>query len=444
MLKEQQLIEELTWEEVRHKVAEVSKELADIIDNISPGKEFIVFQVSYPFGAKILDKNQFYLPTRHGSSIPINDHSIDSNLKSKLNYTHPPLGIIVKNKTELFYDRHRKIFSLAILGAGLEIGITEHFGWFPPYTITSGARSIYMLPKISETLSHKKLKKRFEITESSPKHLYDQWQVFAQITNSNNFSSSWLCEVIFLSTKWYESIRRKQGPWLQLATYISQKGWEHSEYSRRKAMLDMVWEVFVRSLNNKDLKFNPYVVDTLKHLIYISTSTIPASSPSIGADEVGPLKTIQKIYEEPCGYGLKEYIATMMQPQYFSMSKKLPVYYSLQLPTLLESLPKTKKITSVMDNIRELSELLNCFLNNQHQFWSKLIIGNTPFSNILNNLQIDYFHSDLFAYGDIIKSSLKMPEFDPNLIYDPTTGRKGVFASNSSFLKGCVRITAKS
>ncbi|MBU0744270.1 MAG: hypothetical protein KKE11_02735, partial [Gammaproteobacteria bacterium] len=76
--------------------------------------------------------------------------------------------------------------------------------------------------------------------------------------------------------------------------------------------------------------------------------------------------------------------------------------------------------------------------------WSTLTIGDTPLGDTLKNLQIDYFHGDMFAYGDMIKSSSKMPDFDERLKYNPANDKKRTFASNSSFLRGCVRIAAKS
>lgn len=436
------LIEELTWKDVRDTVAGSCKDLADIIDNLSPGKEFTVFKVLYPFGMKILDKSSFYLPFGLNSSVAITDNEVDPNIKNQLLYSTPPLGIITKNSIEVFFDIHRKVFSLAIFGKGLELGIWEHFGWSSPYSITSGARSLYMLPKISESLSHKQLKRRFGILEAPPKHLYDHWQVFSQLANSSNFPSTWFCEVIFLSAKWADAIKNDEA-WLKLAAYVNKKAWDHSAHSRKKAALDVVWEIFVRSLSNKELKFDPYIVDTLKHIMYICTGTVPASTPFIGNTDLGPLKSIQTIYEDQEGYGLNEYVATIMQPQYFSINQPKPVYYSLQLPTLLESLPRTKKVTSVIDNVRDLSELLNCFLSSNSELWTKLIIEKSNLKEILENLQVDYFHGDMFAYGDLIKSSSKMPEFDQNLKYDPLNDKKRIFASNSSFLRGCVRIAKK-
>ena len=161
MPKEQQtLVEEVTWSEVRNTVSNTCKELASIIDDISPGKEFTLLKVRYPFSAKILENGEFFLPTPSNISTPITSNEIDNNIKDKLSYSSIPLGIITKNTVELFFDINRKIFPLAVFGNGLEIGIWEHFNWTSHYNITSGARSLYMLPKISETLSHKQLKKK--------------------------------------------------------------------------------------------------------------------------------------------------------------------------------------------------------------------------------------------------------------------------------------------
>lgn len=445
MLQEKpSLIQELTWEEARPKVAELAKPLGKIIDNLSPSKEFTIFQVRYPFGSKIFDKNQFYLPLDTANSVPISDPKISSNLKNHLTYSSLPLGIVCKNQVEKFLDFNRKIFSLAVLSGDLTIGIEEHLGWSMPYTLTSGARSLYMLPKISDALSHKKLKKRFALTDAPPKCFYDQWQIFTKIANSPEFPASWFCELLFLSEKWHTAaIWQKDSAWLTFNSYLQQKALEHLAYSRKKNQLDIIWEFFIKFLQQQELKFDPYVIDTMKHLIYISIGALPASKPATATNEAGPLTTLQTIYEDHFGYALKEYIATIMQPAYFSITKLEPVYYSLQLPTLIETLPKTRKITSVIDNIRELSELLNCFLNKQNKFWPQGAYFTMPFNEILTRLQVDYFHGEIFAYGSIIKSSLKMPEFDPNLIYDPLNNQQRVFASNSSFLKGCIRIAAK-
>jgi len=78
--EKRKLIEELTWSEVRNTVANVSKELCDIIDDISPGKEFTVFKVHYPFGMKIVDKNSFHLPIDDEDNAHIKKRDTDKDI----------------------------------------------------------------------------------------------------------------------------------------------------------------------------------------------------------------------------------------------------------------------------------------------------------------------------------------------------------------------------
>ena len=434
------LIEELVWKDIRNEMINVSKELVTIIDEFSPNKDFPLFRVKYPFGTKIVNNSMFHLPMDiQGIS------GLEATIKSSLSYGAVPLGIIMKNAVELFFDVNQKIFSQALYDKGLNLGVSEYLGWHNQYSITAGARSLYMLPKISEALAHKQLRKRYNVMEFPPKCLYDHWKVFTQIAKSLEFNSEWFCEIVFFSREWVEKMK-KDISWAKLDMYISKRGWQQSLCARKKASFDIVWENFVSSLNSRDLKVDSHVIDTLRHIIYIATGTIPAIAPANGSNTAGPLKELQLVYEDPRGYGLGEYLATIMHPQYFCHKQSSPVYYSLQLDNIFESLPRTKKITSVIENVRILEELLDHFLNKRLEStpWLDAVIGNTALSSILADVQLEYFHGDMFAYGNLIKSSTKMPEYDPRWFYTPSQNKKRIFASNSTFLRGCVMIYTKS
>lgn len=436
MLSRETYIQEITWQEARQESG-IEPEFKKIVDEISPHNDFTLFKVRYPFGQNIFKDNVFYLPNDKGISIPIIDSSIANNIRAQLSYNILPLGMIIKNGVEVFREIEDKVFCVAFYSNGLDIGIWEHFNWSTPYTVSAGARSLYMLPSISDISSHKRLKKEFGIIVPPPKRLYDHWRVFTELASSPNFSVKWFCEVLFLTDKWLEKIKNDIA-WIKLDRYLWQKGWQHSGYGRRKAILDIAWEEISRSISNKYIKADPHAIDTLKHLIFIGTGTVPASAPAIGRNEAGPLKEIQIIYETI--YGL-ENIATIMQPSSLVLGNSKPVYYSMSLRTLLETAPKARKTATVIDNMRELQELLNHFID--HGYWSKLRIAAEPLHKIINNLNFSSFHGEMYAYGITIRPSTEMPEQDSDLLYDPYNKGKRVFASNSSFLKGCVRISLK-
>lgn len=430
-------IEELTWQNVREDVFNADQKLGNIIDVISPNKEYPLFRIHYPFGAKIFEQNLLYLPNEQGISTPITDINIPQKIRAQLNYSSLPLSIVVQNKVEMFCKINNKVFCAAFHGNGLNLGIWEHFGWTTPYTLTSGARSLYMLSKISETISHKRLKKELGISAIPPKRLVDHWQVFTQLANSANFPKKWQCELIILTNKWLDKIKNDP-TWRELNLYLWQQGWKHCSYARHKSTLDIIWEVFMQKLNTNNLKFDPYIIDTLKHLLLISIGAIPASSPATNSNEAGPIKEIQLIYEEI--YNLQN-IPTIMQPKYFCSKNNTPVYYSLQNPTLLESTTKSKQATSVIEIIRNLKELIDHFI--EITPWSIFAQSMQPFCQMINKTRFDFFHSDIFAYGPHIRPSTEMPKNDMALIYDPAKKQVRKFADNSTFLRGCVRIMNK-
>lgn len=426
MQKNNSLITEVAWSDVRNKVWQSCNKLGKIIDAIAPTKEYSLWQIHYPFGAKIFAENLLHLPNSHGTTLPITDINVPQKVRDQLNYSPLPLGIISENSVEKYYALNNKIFSAAFYHNDLNLGIEEHFGWTSPYNIVSGARSLYMLPKISETIAHKKLKKEFGISATPPKRLVDHWQVFTQLASSNKFPRPWHCELIFLSNKWIDRLKNDPA-WRELNLYLWQQGWQHNNYARNKASLAIIQEAFIQQLNAKNLKFDSYITDTLNHLLLISLGTLPANAPTIDSNTAGPIKEIQLIYEEI--YKLAN-IPTIMQPKYFT-SLDNPVYYSLQNPTLLESATKTKQATSVIEIIRNLKELIDYF---REKPWI------SSHQTIISKINFDFFHSDLFAYGPNIRPSTEMLKYDSALSYDPATSVHN-FAYHSTFLRGCVRIT---
>ena len=91
--------------------------------------------------------------------------------------------MITENSVEVFREIDERVFSVALSGpnTGMEIGIVEVFGSTAGYTVTSGARSLYMIPRISKASAHKKLRREFGISSPPPKHLIDHWHIFKVI-----------------------------------------------------------------------------------------------------------------------------------------------------------------------------------------------------------------------------------------------------------------------
>ncbi len=435
-------IEELSWEEVRKEAKAACADFTDIIDKISPSKDLTFIKVRYPFGAKIIDNGLLNLPTDRGELRPITDTRLPKEIRRKLGYSFVPLGLILKNGIEVYRELEDRVFSIASWGQGLDIGIWEYLGWTTPYSITAGARSLYMVPRISLTSAHKRLKRDYNVTLPPPKRSCDHWKLFRQIANSPNFSTPWYCEIIYLSNTWIEKLSQytaqRNTAWTALHNFLIKKNLQHSEYGRKRSIFEIVWELFSRSLNVKGLRPNPYVIDTLKHLVFVGTGGSPGSVANIGSTALGPIPDLQNVYID--SYGLKEYVPTIMQPGYLALNNPISVYYSLQSPTLLESVPKSRNLTSIIDNVRELKELADHFLD--EVFDEHLKIANVSMNEMISQLRFEFFHEAAYAYGTEIRPSTEMPVHDPALEYSPGD-KAGKFADASPYLHGCVRISVK-
>lgn len=432
-------MEELIWEQARHEIADVCPEVSNIIDEIGPNKTYKLIKVRYPFGSKIVDNGLLVLPTRKTEYLPLTDKRLPSTICDQLNYSYVPLGIVIKNNIEVYHELKDRVFSIAYYGRDFDIGIWEHFDWTTPYSVTAGARSLYMLPKITLTAAHKRLKRDFGVTLPPPQKSSDHWAIFKQIASGYNFPEPWYCEVIFLTSKWAHSLKN-DSTWAKFANYLNKKGWQHSAYGRRRTIFDVVWELFARTINDKGLKANSYVLDTLKHLVFIGTGGLPASAPYTGSNEAGPLGNIQLAYIN--NYELRNYIPTIMQPSYLLIDNPHPVYYSLQSPSLLESVPKSRNIISIIDNIRELKDLADHFFNEIFNDHLKMKIDNIFLSETISKLKFEFFHSQSHAYGNDIRPASEMLDKDKNLLYLPAGVNNRKFADTSTYLHGCVRISA--
>ena len=439
--KKQPIIEEITWDEARKSFSKGCKKLLKIIDDISPGKKYSLVRVRYPYGAVIIQNDTLHLPTTSTQTIPLNSPEIAKKWRDLLGYRSIPMGIITENSVEIFREIDERVFSVALSGpnTGMEIGIVEVFGSTAGYTVTSGARSLYMIPRISKTSAHKKLRREFGISAPPPKNLIDHWHIFKELYASPAFESQWESELIFLSKPWADNIEKDNDlAWLKLKCYIQQKAWEHSELGRRKVLLDIVWQMTASLLTAKGIKPDPYVVDTLRHLILVSLGGISGSRPANGDNFAGPINEIQKIYLNI--YGLTDQIPTIMRPYTLNTNEDKPVYYSMQTPLLLSSTPNFRNMSSNIEDMRELMNIKDYIFDRDY---GNLRIDNMLFGDLINRIELNYFHGAMYSYGKEIRPTTEMPKDDPEMLYMPIKKNNHEFADNGAYIRGCIRISKK-
>lgn len=198
--------------------------------------------------------------------------------------------------------------------------------------------------------------------------------------------------------------------------------------------------IFSMIQKQKNLKPNPYLVDTTRHLITIALGEAPGFSPACDANSL-PLTELTKAFVE--SYSMNKYYAHIMQPTTFTFeTAKHPVYYSLQYPSSFGFSPKARKVFSTLFEMRELSHIVKIFMNELGQ--SNGVCQDTVLKDMANSVTFDYFHNACDPHK-VIQSSSALTTFDQRFagLQKEKKQTYTKFAADSPFVRGCIGIHAR-
>jgi len=296
-----------------------------------------------------------------------------------------------------------------------------------------------MLPKITDTASHRKLQAAYHMRTHVPRDIFEQAKVFMEIFNHTAVEDPWSIQVLFFTQKWLESHPKNIG-WIKLKEYWAQEALEQLHYWSNKISLDINWEMYIMELTRRKIKLKPYFLDTVKHLILISIGcgVIPGFRPADESQETAPTQSIQNGYINH--YGLKTYAPIIMHPDFLmNFGVADAVYYSLQAPTPPEQPFEFEEFSSVLKVLCELKEYMDVFLEILKK-WPKLKLSEGY--DFIECIKFDYFHTETDEHRDILHTST-MPAIDSTLSFSPKRYGKRQFPENAPFFRGCVRISSR-
>lgn len=431
-------LKKVFWADVRTDVAKVAPEFAQLVDAISPDNKFPLYKATYPYGQLIVQRGVCYYPTSTGELVAANNPKFERSIYQDLAYSEGriPAGIVLKNSIEIAMPSINSLFTpghIFALWSRLQKSPQFHPG--KVFDITSGARSLFMLPNIGDEFHHKKLREKFKIHDKSPKDLYSQWKLFTDLTDDPGTKCNWQTELLFLSGSWLEKVFSNDKKWIYLSRYLYQLCWQKSAFARNKLFYDYA---FSQMQQKRNLKPNPYVADTAKHLLTIALGAHPGFAPAID-NSAAPIDLLQKIFLDV--YKLIKYPPTFMHPCRFSLDGlQRAVYYSLTFPTTLEFSPHCRKETNTLHDLQELAHLLNIYLEEIPKDY--LNIDDTQFAYVAMNIKFDYYHhrKDREKFAQLTE---EMPKSDPNLISCPKGYSNHTFPTTAPFVRGCVKISKK-
>ena len=439
--KHKATIEKVLWKDVREQVNAVNPCLVKIIDALSPNKRFPFFIVSYPFGESIAYQGKFYLPTEMGTVAPLQSSFVSEEVKASLRNRNIPTMLVLKNSAEIFYEMPDRIIPAHLALPGTFVGLWEQFdtpasvmtkwGW----SLVSGARTIYLLPKITNVHGHKKLRKKYGITTHPPKSYLEQWKTFQEIANSKIFPERWECQLLLFTDNWIKYLETDKA-WKDLYNFLLSYLWKDSTYCRNRNRFDLLWEKFGHAVLETNIKPNLYLTYLVKQLVITGVGGLPGLS--VATDNLSaPIDLLQKIYIED--YGLKHYTPVFMTSHSFSFQDNDPAYFSIQYPNLFETVPLPQNMPSTLSAIPDIRFLLKTF---QERIADDASITDTKIEHFFNHVQLDYFHNREEKTNSIW-STEKLIQADKRLRPLPVYKKNTLFPEASSIINGCVRFTNK-
>ncbi len=426
-------IKSVSWKDIRAEVRTKNLEIAAIIDEIDPDDSFKLYVGTYSYGEYIVKDGVFVFP-------PIIESTSLNELKSELgyNYAANPVSLILQNTLEIFYIINQCsipfLYGLVAPGSIMSTWkvISDPEAHTPAFLwdVVSGARSLFMLSKISDTAGNKRLKKHFNLlTTNKPKTFLSQWEIFREILAHESINKKWETKILFFGKKWFEKINNAR--FKELHLYLLKKAWRGSNYFRNQFIWDLIYSIIQE---RKNIKAEAYIINTVKHLITVAIGMSPGFVPAID-DYAGPITLLQDIYRDI--YQLKTYEPIFMHLHNFKLTDDRSIYYSLEYPTTPNFSVRSTEETSKIQDLINIKSIMAKFLDEIKK--GDLNIYHTSIFELVNNVSFDYFHSIKGFHQ--INNIDKLVELDLHLkkFIEHDSNK---FPWHSSFLKGCIKISS--
>jgi len=415
------LLQEIDWQDVCQSLERINPALAAVINHIAPNHDYKLIKATYAFGDLIIREGRLCLPVE------------DNRLYAQLNYSPIPLSLLLNKSAEAFIESNDNPLPLNILKPGSFFGTFEAINFMmnksscPIWNVSAGARSTFMLPKISNASGIKRLRAHYHIAHSLHlQNLSDHWGLFKQITLKPYFTEPWKSEVLFFPRQWFTNI--KDIAWYPFYQLIWEQTWNQAQYAMSDFNFRNEWQICLKMIDARRLKPSLYIMDTIKHLLNIILGFAPFFSPAEDLELDLPLIELQRAFTDV--YRLEHYVPTIMSPAIYNIQQPSIGYYSLAFPTLMSGVCPQKWLASFMPDLKLIKLIMSYLTENSQK------------SSPLYQVLLAYFHDAKDKFQDI-ELSAEIPKQDLAFIREHEKFRERSFCATSAFWRGCIRISSK-
>lgn len=446
-IKEDESLVKVFWQDVRRHVINVNPEFAELVDNLNlPANEFPLYIARYPYGSSLGGGKGAILPNEKGKLHRLLDIHFSEEIMNDLGYGKDglPLGMLLDKQMEYFFDLKNQNLTIPtkIYTPGMFFALNDVLSKRSQHkavsnvlvSATAGARSVLMLPNISSSTNHLRLKHELKLHHPVPKSLYEHGLLFKEI--AENYKNTWRLELLYFSKSWIDKINTDP-LWMSLRLYLERLHHNAFAYGKDHFFYTIFFSLLQKEAN---LKVGPNLTDTIRWLFTLATGQVPGYAPGVSNDAL-PLSDLQYIYSKI--YRLEQRLPIIMIPQKFDMKHGESVYYPLKYPSMPQFSMKMRESSTALEEMRQLWDLLRFFVGEISQ--KESICAKTILAEVAKTVEFSFFHCDKDS-KKIISSSIRMLEDDSRFteVHHSAKVKYPTFPRDSAFLRGCIRLRKKS
>lgn len=436
----------LSWEDVRDDFHRLNKELAEVIDDLNPPKSFRLYKAKYCFGSEYLKYGKLQLPGPGKTLIPLTSPDVPKQVFDDLSYNigSNPVCFVIDKTFEVYMPHSYRPTPVPFMQAGpgnlfstsgiLQSVIQKHQAHYL-WNISAGARSIFMLPKISKSKNYRNLQRTYGHSIQAPNSILDHWELFKNLY-VHDLLGDWQLQQIFFSKQWFEKLDTPK--FAKFKLYLQQDLYGRLSYWSTQQF----WNNYFSMINNMTcIKPDSYVYDTVRHLFLISMGVLSGMAPATNENSA-PILAIQQLFEQE--YKLEKYIPIVMELTRFNPYEACnPVYYSLNYANAHELSARSNDHTSTIQELYEIKSLLSLYSRKIKE--TEINITGTVLSDIPDIVAFDFFHNmpknykdindskEIFLNDQLMAKKLNQKKPPPELEHP----------FSAPFVSGCIRISNK-
>jgi len=426
------------WNSIKNHIQNIEPSFYKEVNKLSPCDKFPIYIFNYSYGDFIGDEKGVFIPNEN-SSIRIGEKGTPKEIIDDLGYGAKtcPLGMTFNKQFEWFNTRN--LFPVHIDKPGTLFGLGHTSNFLHPNEVylpngklamIAGARSTFLLPKISNQDKHKNLQERFNFNSPSPLIYNAHFNTFLNIYKGKKLiDEEWSAQIIYFSKSWIESINNDY-EWRSVSRYISNLSEYRSRYHRENFLHSDTYR-YLNDLNSYTQ--NNYIAETVRYLIEVMIGQNLAYAPAQDESAV-PLRLIQEAYLEDYRLDCSPQI---MIPSYYKVMSSKPVYYSLNYPSIQLSATKMinyKSIMKILGNLKNVIE--DTYLPNLSSPIQD--VKGTCLETCAKQVRFKFIHSNSNSNSNSKSNSKFM---SPDLLPQIDNRFENIkLSSKSPFFQGCIAI----